>query len=52
MWRLEPNVDPRCLEGTYEWLEASEITEAIKAFAGAVYDIDWSDEEINRYAES
>jgi len=50
MWRMEPNVDPRCLESVREYVEVGEITMAIRDFASAVYDIGYSDEEIERYA--
>lgn len=49
MWRLEPAVDPSCLASVREYVEVGEITEAIRAFAGAMYDIGWTDEEIDRY---
>jgi hypothetical protein len=50
MWRLEPSLDPRYLEYVRECLEVGEITEAVRGFAGAIYDVGWSDEEIDRYA--
>lgn len=47
---MESSVDSRCWDSVCEYVEVGEITEAIRSFAGAVYDIGWSDAEIDLYA--
>jgi len=43
-------VDPACYDSVQEDMQFGEITEAIRGFAGAVYDTGRSDEEIDRFA--
>jgi hypothetical protein len=51
MWRLEPSVNPRCLESVGEYLKVGSIDMAITIFVRHVSDIGYSDEEIDRYAD-